>query len=100
VRPFFHHPRHPYSRGLLGASVSEAGSNAQGGHYTTQRLTEIPGSVASAASEPGCPFAPRCPEVIPACRTAPPALEPVAHGWQVACPVAARTEVRHVAAVD
>jgi peptide/nickel transport system ATP-binding protein len=99
VRPFFRHPRHPYSRGLLGASVSGAHDQAEGGHYTTRRLAEIPGSVASAANEPGCPFAPRCPQMIPACRTAPPQLEPVADGWDVACLVAARTEVMHVAAV-
>jgi peptide/nickel transport system ATP-binding protein len=95
VRPFFRQPAHPYARGLLGASVSETG----GGHYTTQRLTEIRGSVASAAGEAGCPFAPRCPDVIPACRAAPPALEQVADGWDVACIVAAGTRVRHVAAV-
>jgi peptide/nickel transport system ATP-binding protein len=95
VRPFFRHPRHPYARGLLGAAVTEA----EGGHYTTQRLTEIPGSVASAAGEQGCPFAPRCPDVIAACRIAPPTLDPVADGWDVACIRAAKTEVRHVAAV-
>jgi peptide/nickel transport system ATP-binding protein len=95
VRPFFRQPRHPYARGLLRASVAETG----GGHYTTQRLTEIPGSVASAAGETGCPFAPRCPDVIPACRAAPPPLERVADGWDVACIVAADTKVRHVAAV-
>ncbi len=99
VRPFFRRPRHPYARGLLGASVNEAGSEAEAGHYTTRRLVEIPGSVASAASEPGCPFAPRCPEMIPACRAAPPPLEAVAEGWDVACIRASRTEVRHVAAV-
>jgi peptide/nickel transport system ATP-binding protein len=100
VRPFFRQPRHPYTRGLLGASVSEAGGHAGEGHYTTQRLTEIPGSVASAAGQPGCPFAPRCPDMIAACRTAPPPLKAVADGWQVACVVAtARTEVLDVAAV-
>jgi peptide/nickel transport system ATP-binding protein len=95
VVPFFSAPRHPYARGLLGASVSEAGE----AHYTHQRLTEIPGSVASAASEPGCAFAPRCPEFIPACRAAPPPLASVATGWDVACIRATKTEARHVAAV-
>jgi len=104
VRPFFRHPRHPYSRGLLGASVNEASSMAQaghhtGGHYTTRRLIEIPGSVASAGGEPGCPFAPRCPDRIRACRAAPPPLEQMADGSEVACIVAAETEVPHVAAV-
>jgi peptide/nickel transport system ATP-binding protein len=95
VRALFRNPRHPYSRGLLGASVSEA----EGAHYTTQRLVEIPGSVASAAGEPGCPFAPRCPQRIAACRTAPPKLEPVGEHWDVACIVATRTEAPDVVAV-
>jgi len=95
VRPFFHSPRHPYARGLLGAAVTES----EGGHYTTHRLTEISGSVASAAGQPGCPFAPRCPDVIADCRASPPQLTPVAEGWDVACIRATRSEVRHVAAV-
>jgi peptide/nickel transport system ATP-binding protein len=99
VRPFFRHPRHPYARGLLGASVSEASDGGEGGHYTTRRLTEIPGTIASAAGEPGCPFAPRCPDMIALCRTAPPVLEPVASDWDVACVVVSRTEVPHGAAV-
>jgi peptide/nickel transport system ATP-binding protein len=102
VRPFFRHPRHPYARGLLGASVNEADSAAGSGdgwHYTTRRLNEIAGSVASAAGEPGCSFAPRCPEMIPACRAAPPRLEPMGDGSEVACIRASRREVPHVAAV-
>jgi peptide/nickel transport system ATP-binding protein len=95
VRPFFRQPRHPYTRGLLGASVNEAG----GGHYTTHRLNEISGTVASAAGERGCPFAPRCPSVIRACRAAPPSLEPMPDGSEVACIIAARTELSRVAAV-
>jgi peptide/nickel transport system ATP-binding protein len=95
VRPFFRHPRHPYARGLLAASVSDAGD----GHYTTHRLREISGSVASAAHEQGCPFAPRCPEMIQACRAAPPPLERMADGSEVACVMAVPSEVPHVAAV-
>jgi peptide/nickel transport system ATP-binding protein len=82
----------------LGASVSEAG-DVEGGHYTTRRLSEIPGTVTSAAGEPGCPFAPRCPEMLAACRTALPALETVADGWEVACIATARSEVPHGVAV-
>jgi peptide/nickel transport system ATP-binding protein len=104
VRPFFRHPRHPYSRGLLGASVNETTGEAHGrhhtqGHYTTRRLIEIPGSVASASGERGCPFAPRCPDMIPVCRAAPPPLEQLADGSEVACIIAAETEMPHVAAV-
>jgi peptide/nickel transport system ATP-binding protein len=102
VRPFFRHPRHPYTRGLLDASVNEAGEadNEPGGaHYTTRRLTEIAGSVASAAGEPGCPFAPRCREMIQACRAAPPVLVSMPDGSEVACIIAARMEAPRVAAV-
>jgi peptide/nickel transport system ATP-binding protein len=101
VRPFFRQPRHPYARGLLAASVNEPdgrSGGAEGWHYTTRRLTEISGSVASAAGEPGCPFAPRCPEMLPACRATPPPLEPVGDGL-VACFLAARSEVEHGAVV-
>jgi peptide/nickel transport system ATP-binding protein len=98
VRPFFRHPRHPYTRGLLDASVNEAGG-ADGAHYTTRRLNEISGSVASAAGEAGCPFAPRCREMIPACRVAPPTLEPMPDGSEVACIIASQIEVPRVAAV-
>ncbi len=94
VRPFFKAPLHPYAKGLLGASVGDGQA-----HYTTSRLREITGSVASAAREPGCPFAPRCPEVTGACRVAPPPLERVATGRDVACIMAARQGVRHGAAV-
>jgi peptide/nickel transport system ATP-binding protein len=99
VRPFFRRPRHPYTRGLLGASVNEAGSKAEGGHYTTRRLNEISGTVASATGEPGCPFAPRCPEMIQACRAAPPPLELMPDGSEVACLTAVPTEVSRVAVV-
>ena len=84
VAPFFARPRHPYARGLLDAAAGGAAA-----HYTTTRLTEIPGSVASAAGQPGCPFAPRCPERVAACRAAPPPLGHAGPGRQVACVVAA-----------
>ncbi|MEO3475325.1 ABC transporter ATP-binding protein [Roseomonas sp. CAU 1739] len=93
VRPFFASPRHPYARGLLDASVGHDGE----AHYTTRRLNEIPGSVASAASERGCPFAPRCPDRVDACRLTPPPLVALAPDHRVACIVTAGTE--HVAAV-
>ncbi|CAN5195892.1 ABC transporter ATP-binding protein [soil metagenome] len=81
IKPFFADPLHPYSRGLLGARVDVDADE----HYSLNRLSEIPGSVGSAAGETGCSFAPRCPIVVPGCRLAPPPL--VAHGERaVACP--------------
>jgi peptide/nickel transport system ATP-binding protein len=81
IGPFFAEPLHPYSRGLLGARVDVDADE----HYSRNRLSEIPGSVGSAAGEKGCSFAPRCPIAVPGCRIAPPPL--VAHGERaVACP--------------
>jgi peptide/nickel transport system ATP-binding protein len=81
IKPFFAEPLHPYSRGLLGARVDVDADE----HYSLNRLSEIPGSVGSAAGETGCSFAPRCPIVVPGCRLAPPPL--IAHGERaVACP--------------
>ncbi|MDO9711483.1 ABC transporter ATP-binding protein [Paracraurococcus lichenis] len=91
VGPFFAEPRHPYARGLLGASVGYG----EGAHYSDTRLVEIPGTVASAAGEAGCPFAPRCPEVIAACRAAVPPLVRIGAGRAVAC----IREVAHVPAL-
>lgn len=96
VRPFFAAPAHPYARGLLSASVGHDGE----AHYTTRRLLEISGSVASAAGEDGCPFAPRCPEAVADCRASPPPLETLHDGRQLACIVeSVKQEARDVAAV-
>ena len=80
----FASPRHPYTRGLLAASPEiEPGDLVIG--RARARLTEIPGMVpALDAMPPGCRFAPRCPEVMPCCDTAPPALLPRGSGL-VAC---------------
>ena len=83
IGPFFAKPMHPYSRGLLGARVE--GDTDE--HYSTSRLSEIPGSVGSAAGEAGCSFAPRCPLAEAACRLSPPDLLALEGGRAVACPV-------------
>ena len=57
----FHHPRHPYTQGLLASlpNLSKRG----------QRLYTIPGAVPNPAHKPpGCPFHPRCPFVLDQCR--------------------------------
>ncbi len=83
IRPFFARPMHPYSRGLLGARVDVDADE----HYTASRLSEIPGSVGSAAGVAGCPFAPRCPMVETSCRSVPPPLLAFEAERHVACPV-------------
>ena len=78
AEPVLAQPAHPYAAGLLAAS-------AHGGHYTGSRLTEIPGTVASAATAPGCPFAPRCHRHIPPCDAGVPPLHAVAALHDAAC---------------
>ena len=61
VRELFDTPRHPYTRALLG-SVPKLGSK--------EPLYSIAGQPPNLASLPaGCPFHPRCPEVLARCAT-------------------------------
>ena len=71
VGELFHAPRHPYTRALL-RSVPDLRATPR------QRLATIGGAVPQPNARPtGCPFHPRCPEVIPGrCDAAPPAPIP------------------------
>ena len=73
----FGEPRHPYSSGLLSSFPSIKGER--------QPLQGIPGSPPELADPPsGCRFHPRCPSVMPRCKT----IEPRFHereGVQVRC---------------
>ena len=61
VRDVMRHPLHPYSQGLLGATV-HAGLRGQ-------RLTTIPGAPPSLETPPpGCAFVARCDFAEPACK--------------------------------
>jgi oligopeptide/dipeptide ABC transporter ATP-binding protein len=83
----FHHPAHPYTRGLLNSVPT----------LRTDRgrpLQTIEGTVPSiAALPPGCAFEPRCASRIATCAAALPPLIEVAPGHLARCPVVA-TEVR------
>src|SRR5260370_28979403 len=83
IEPFFARPMHPYSRGLLGARVDVDADE----HYSANRLSEIPGSVGSAAGDAGCPFAPRSPLVEASSPAAAPPLLPFAAARRAALPV-------------
>jgi len=77
-------PRHPYTAGLIGAAPPRDGSAG----YADIALREIPGSIAGAALERGCRFAPRCAHAVATCRLSPPPpLVPLGHGRLAACPV-------------
>ena len=71
VNELFHNPRHPYSRSLL-RSVPDMRAAPR------QRLATIGGAVPQPNDRPaGCPFHPRCPEVMPGrCDVSPPAAVP------------------------
>jgi len=70
VLEIFHHPRMPYTAGLLG-SIPVLGALAT-------RLRVIPGNVPNPSEFPtGCKFHPRCPVAIDICKTVNPPLEPI-----------------------
>lgn len=78
VGDIIRNPRHPYTKGLLGARVELADGR--------DRLITIPGAPPDlAAMPPGCAFAPRCTQVTDLCRTQVPPLAPLSSGAGVAC---------------
>jgi peptide/nickel transport system ATP-binding protein len=61
VRDVVQRPRHPYTKGLMGA-IPTAGERSR-------RLAQIPGSMPRLNAIPsGCAFHPRCGEVFDRCR--------------------------------
>jgi len=90
VRALFGRPRHPYTKGLLGA-VPKIGSSLSD---EQSRLSEIRGTVPTLKQRiVGCVFAGRCPEATAVCKAAAPALEQKAAGHLVACHYAEREVV-------
>jgi peptide/nickel transport system ATP-binding protein len=80
MRELFRAPGHPYTRGLM-ACVPRLGRGRLG-----ERLTAIPGTVASPlAPPPGCAFAPRCELAAADCTVGMPDLLPAAAARQVRC---------------
>ena len=79
VDKLYKHPRHPYTRGLLGTLPRLDGTRAE-------RLESIPGQPPNLDRVPAaCPFAPRCGHAFERCRQENPPLETVADGHEVAC---------------
>ena len=85
VRDLFHHPQHPYTQGLLGATPRVR----QGRSGKREKLTEIAGMVPSLFDMPrGCAFQPRCSRAIDRCTLSPPEDASTEDGRRVACFVA------------
>jgi len=80
VDAIFHAPKHPYTRALLRSIPSI--------HATTRTaLPTIAGSIPHPYNRPaGCPFHPRCPEVLRGvCDASEPELQSIAEGQEVSC---------------
>ena len=74
----FDAPRHPYTVGLMNSFPSISGAK--------RKLQGIPGSPPDlVAPPPGCPFAPRCPQVMAVCTQVYPALRQVGPQQWAAC---------------
>jgi peptide/nickel transport system ATP-binding protein len=77
----FAHPVHPYTRGLMGATVRRG--------QRGRALVPIPGAPPNlAALPPGCAFTPRCTLATAICHTVRPALEPLDPSHAARCHVA------------
>lgn len=75
----FDGPAHPYTRALLSAVPAEHPAAAR------QRIV-LRGEIPSASAPPaGCPFAPRCPDVMAGCREQTPEFREIAPGRWAAC---------------
>src|SRR5438046_609616 len=78
IHDLFHRPAHPYTEGLMQATVRRG----QKGHA----LVPIPGAPPNLVALPtGCAFAPRCARVRSDCLTTLPSLRSVAPGHAAGC---------------
>ena len=75
-RALIESPAHPYTRALL-ASISGVGDGETSGARRRSAGDELAAG--------GCPFAPRCPEVLDQCRVSDPASRPVGIDRRVRC---------------
>ena len=78
IRELFRRPAHPYTAGLMQATVRRGQKG--------RPLVPIAGAPPNlAALPPGCAFAPRCPSAIEVCATTTPSVHPVAPGHVARC---------------
>ena len=93
IRELFRRPAHPYTEGLMGATVRRGQKG--------RPLVPIAGAPPNLALLPdGCAFAPRCPIARDVCRDTTPSFHPVAAGHVARCHLVAERLVdpREVAA--
>ena len=78
IRELFRRPAHPYTAGLMQATVRRGQKG--------RPLVPIAGAPPNlVALPPGCAFAPRCPVALEVCTTTTPAFHPVAAGHTARC---------------
>ena len=78
IRELFRRPAHPYTAGLMQATVRRGQKG--------RPLVPIAGAPPNlAALPPGCAFAPRCPGALEICTTTTPSFHPVAAGHTARC---------------
>ncbi len=78
VKSIFHHPQHPYTRGLI-KSIPHLGQK-------DKKLYSIQGAVPSISSMPsGCRFSPRCPDATDICRQKEPDMLEINRQRRVRC---------------
>jgi peptide/nickel transport system ATP-binding protein len=83
IRELFSRPAHPYTAGLMQATVRRGQKG--------RPLVPIPGAPPNLiALPPGCAFAPRCPSAYDACRATLPAFRAVADGHTARCHLVAQ----------
>lgn len=74
----FNDPKHPYTEGLLGSIPNI--------NTPVEQLDTIPGTVPHPQNFPsGCPFHPRCKDVMPICTQKQPILEDISKDTKVSC---------------
>ena len=79
VDDIFHAPKHPYTQALLRSIPSLTGA-------TRVALPVITGALPHPFNRPaGCPFHPRCPDVMERCAQAVPSLQPVGTSQLASC---------------
>jgi len=75
----FRNPLHPYTRALIACEIADDVTRGD-------KLASIPGEVPDVTRlPPGCIFANRCPDVVPACREAVPELRAFGPDRRAAC---------------